>query len=183
MRQSIYTHNIQVWDGVSDARIGFSASLLGLGAPGQGMARITENLNLQRGLLRHLDSLPEIRILDKVKVQSIDNGDGLSTWPLVHLDNGQVLRSRLLVKSHVTALHLPTPNEKLYRWVRMVSTHQCDLLPKSLHSDGRTTPKASLPLCSILHEVPSSAQTPQRISAFFQRVPSHSSQLRPQPLP
>ncbi|KAJ7281633.1 ubiquinone biosynthesis hydrox [Mycena rebaudengoi] len=89
--------DMQVWDGVSDARIGFSASLLGLGAPGQGMARITENLNLQRGLLRHLDSLPEIRILDKVKVQSIDNGDGLSTWPLVHLDNGQVLRSRLLV--------------------------------------------------------------------------------------
>ncbi|KAF7317987.1 Ubiquinone biosynthesis monooxygenase COQ6, mitochondrial [Mycena kentingensis (nom. inval.)] len=88
--------NMQVWDGVSDARIQFPASLLGLGAPGQGMARMTENLNLQRGLLRHLGTVPEVHLLDKTKVQSIARGENAG-WPLVQLDNGRVLRSRLLV--------------------------------------------------------------------------------------
>ncbi|KAJ7449633.1 ubiquinone biosynthesis hydrox [Mycena latifolia] len=88
--------DMQVWDGVSDARIEFPSSLLALGTPGQGMARITENLNLQRGLLRHLNSIPEVSILDKTKVQSIDHAEG-SGWPLVYLDNGRILRSRLLV--------------------------------------------------------------------------------------
>ncbi|KAJ7760477.1 ubiquinone biosynthesis hydrox [Mycena metata] len=89
--------DMQVWDGVSDARIDFSASLLGLGTPGQGMARMTENLNLQRGLLRHLRSIPQVHILDKTKVQTIDHAEAFGGWPLVHLDNGRVLRSRLLV--------------------------------------------------------------------------------------
>ncbi|KAJ7066691.1 ubiquinone biosynthesis hydrox [Mycena amicta] len=88
--------DMQVWDGISDARIEFPASLLGLGLPGQGMARMTENLNLQRGLLRHLDAIPEIHVFDKTKVQSIGHGEPAG-WPLVHLDNGRVLRSRLLV--------------------------------------------------------------------------------------
>ncbi|KAJ7504471.1 ubiquinone biosynthesis hydrox [Mycena galericulata] len=88
--------DMQVWDGVSDARIEFPASLLGLSKPAQGMARITENLNLQRGLLRHLGKIPEVQILDKSKVQSIEHLEE-SSWPLVHLDNGRVLRSRLLV--------------------------------------------------------------------------------------
>ncbi|KAF7370679.1 Ubiquinone biosynthesis monooxygenase COQ6, mitochondrial [Mycena sanguinolenta] len=78
--------DMQVWDGVSDARIDFSASLLGLGSPGQGMARMTENLNLQR-----------VQILDKLKVQTIERPEGSGDWPLVHLDNGGILRSRLLV--------------------------------------------------------------------------------------
>ncbi|KAJ7733227.1 ubiquinone biosynthesis hydrox [Mycena maculata] len=86
--------DMQVWDGISDARIEFSASLLG--TPGHGMARMTENLNLQRGLLRHLANIPQVQILDKSRVQSIDLAEG-SSWPLVRLDNGRVLRSRLLV--------------------------------------------------------------------------------------
>ncbi|KAJ7115878.1 ubiquinone biosynthesis hydrox [Mycena epipterygia] len=89
--------DMQVWDGISDARIDFSASLLGLGTPGQGMARMTENLNLQRGLLRNLHGIPEVSILDKTKVQTIDQAECPGGWPLVHLDNGRVLRSRLLV--------------------------------------------------------------------------------------
>ncbi|KAJ6581412.1 hypothetical protein B0H19DRAFT_1115082 [Mycena capillaripes] len=89
--------DMQVWDGVSDARIEFSASLLGLGSPEQGMARMTENLNLQRGLLRHLSSIPEVQILDKAKVQAIEHPERSGDWPLVRLDNGRVLRSRLLV--------------------------------------------------------------------------------------
>jgi len=62
------------------------------------MARLTENLNLQRGLLRHLDSMPEIQIHQCTKVTSIET-DALNRgeWPLIHLDNKKVLRARLLV--------------------------------------------------------------------------------------
>ncbi|KAJ7224348.1 ubiquinone biosynthesis hydrox [Mycena pura] len=88
--------DMQVWDGVSDARIEFPMSLLGLHSPGQGMARMTENLNLQRGLLRHLSDVPQVQILDKTKVQLIGHAEA-GGWPLVHLDSGRVLRSRLLV--------------------------------------------------------------------------------------
>ncbi|KAJ7623287.1 ubiquinone biosynthesis hydrox [Roridomyces roridus] len=85
--------DMQVWDGVSDSRIEFSSSLLATELP---MARMTENLNLQRGLLRHLANVPQVQILDSSRVQSIDHPEG-SNWPLVHLDSGRVLRSRLLV--------------------------------------------------------------------------------------
>ena len=63
------------------------------------MARLTENLNLQRALLRHLASLPEVQLLDKVKVQSIqqEEREGGGGWPLVHLSDGRILRTRLLV--------------------------------------------------------------------------------------
>ena len=94
---------LQVWDGLSDARITFSmqddmaSRLPGMDSQTQ-MARLTENLNLQRALLRHLGSTSSIELIDKVKVQSIERetreGGG---WPLVHLSDGRVLRPRLLV--------------------------------------------------------------------------------------
>lgn len=63
---------------------------------------MTENLNLQRGLLRHLSQFPEIELADKVKVQSItqDDQEG-ANWPLVNLTDGRVLRTRLLVSSEI----------------------------------------------------------------------------------
>lgn len=87
----------QVWDGISDARITFSASELGLSALDQGMARLTETLNLQRGLLRHLQSIPAVQLIDKSKVQSITLDETPGSWPLVHLDSGRELKARLLV--------------------------------------------------------------------------------------
>ncbi|KAI0731047.1 ubiquinone biosynthesis hydrox [Earliella scabrosa] len=94
---------MQVWDGLSDARITFSiqddmtSRLPGMDSQTQ-MARLTENLNLQRALLRHLGSTSSIELIEKVKVQSIERetreGGG---WPLVHLSDGRVLRARLLV--------------------------------------------------------------------------------------
>ncbi|EAU90565.2 COQ6 monooxygenase [Coprinopsis cinerea okayama7 len=88
-----------VWDGVSDARITFSASDIGLDNPVDGMSRLTENFNLQRGLLRHLSTLSSrVQLLERTKVQSIQRtSTENSSWPLVHLDNGKILRSRLLV--------------------------------------------------------------------------------------
>lgn len=92
-----------MWDGISDARIMFTAAELGLDSRVNKskipqMARLTENLNLQRALLRHLDLSPEVQLFDKVKVSSIQQeereGGG---WPLVHLSDGRILRTRLLV--------------------------------------------------------------------------------------
>jgi ubiquinone biosynthesis monooxygenase Coq6 len=62
------------------------------------MARLTENFNLQRGLLRRLKDIPEVRLLQRTKVKSIvqDAGEH-GQWPLVYLDDARVLRARLLV--------------------------------------------------------------------------------------
>lgn len=91
-------HSFKVWDGISDARVAFSASELLSSQPISELSRLTENLNLQRALLHRIACLPSIEIMDKVKVQSIvqDNQDG-SDWPLVHLSDGRVIRTRLLV--------------------------------------------------------------------------------------
>lgn len=91
---------MQVWDGTSDARIDFSAAALGLGR-GEGssqMACLTETLNLQRALLRHLSGQSNITLLDSTKVENIFSDDiPGGGWPMVQLSNGNVLRARLLV--------------------------------------------------------------------------------------
>jgi ubiquinone biosynthesis monooxygenase Coq6 len=92
-----------VWDGISDARITFAASELGLEPleprEMRQMARLTENLNLQRALLSHLATVPEVQLLEKVKVNSIqrEEREGGGGWPLVYLSDGRTLRTRLLV--------------------------------------------------------------------------------------
>ena len=83
-----------MWDGISDARITFSASEL---SSSSSMAFLTENLNLQRALLRRLESVQEIKLLDNVKVSSIQRDKERGGWPLVHLSDGKVMRTRLLV--------------------------------------------------------------------------------------
>lgn len=92
---------MQVWDGVSDSRIEFNAEQRYL--PEGEMARLTENLNLQRALLRQIDhysSSRNLSLLDSIKVSSImPDSAGLSGngWPLLQLSNGQTIRARLLV--------------------------------------------------------------------------------------
>lgn len=90
---------------MSDARIAFSSSELPPGAP-QELSRLTENLNLQRGLLRHLSGNPVVEFADKVKVESITREERQeNSWPLVHLSDGRVIRARLLV-SHPASYSL-----------------------------------------------------------------------------
>lgn len=63
------------------------------------MSRLIENFNLQRGLLRHLGSIPEVQILQRTKVVSIDrDSEARGGWPLIRLDNSQSIRARLLVR-------------------------------------------------------------------------------------
>ncbi|KAF9480481.1 ubiquinone biosynthesis hydrox [Pholiota conissans] len=89
---------IQVWDGLSDARIEFAAAELGSQVEQSGMSRLTENFNLQRGLLQHLDTIPEVKLLQQTKVVSITNdSEDRGGWPVLHLDNNKTIRTRLLV--------------------------------------------------------------------------------------
>ena len=92
----------QVWDGISNARIDFNAAALGISRRGGSnqMARLTETLNLQRGLLRRLREQPNVTLLDNTKVMNIFEDDiPGGGWPMVQLSNGVALRARLLVGS------------------------------------------------------------------------------------
>lgn len=91
-------HEMQVWDGVSGARIEFNWDA---GAD-QTIAYMVENLNITSGLLRRLDELGGAAIFDNTRVEDISFGEetdeaNLSEWPVVQLANGQRLWARLLV--------------------------------------------------------------------------------------
>ena len=100
---------MQVWDGISDARIHFHSPLtqtdtpqpFSLNPPVDAMATLVENLNLQRGALRQLNNHPNVvELVDGSRVASIEKGEG--GWPVVNLENpaGEAtrsLRARLLV--------------------------------------------------------------------------------------
>lgn len=69
------------------------------------MARLTENLNLQRAFLRHLEKSQGIHLLQKVKVESIRPDVDGNGWPLVHLSDGTTIRARLLVSLHPISIY------------------------------------------------------------------------------
>jgi ubiquinone biosynthesis monooxygenase Coq6 len=101
--------SMQVWDGISGARIQFHSPLtqfdtpqpFTLNPPVDAMATLVENLNLQRGALRQLGTHPgAVELVDGSRVASIEEGEG--GWPVVNLENpaGEAtrsLRARLLV--------------------------------------------------------------------------------------
>jgi ubiquinone biosynthesis monooxygenase Coq6 len=90
---------MQVWDGVSGARIEFDWPV---DKQSQTIAYMTENLNLTYGLLKRIDELGGVEVLDGEKVEDIVLVEGteelnLSGWPLLGLSGGQKLAARLLV--------------------------------------------------------------------------------------
>lgn len=92
---------MQVWDGVTGARIGFEWAL-GAVKKETTIAYMTENLNLTSGLLRRLDELGGVDVYDGVKVEEITFGEeteelDLREWPVVRLAGGKLLTARLLV--------------------------------------------------------------------------------------
>ncbi|KAF8576470.1 ubiquinone biosynthesis hydrox [Ramaria rubella] len=91
---------MQVWDGISDSRISFSTSDIPIARRRDSqpeMARLTENFNLQRALLRRLETINHVSIIDKTQVDSINKEHKGAGWPIVRLANGRYLRARLLV--------------------------------------------------------------------------------------
>ncbi|KAK6062884.1 ubiquinone biosynthesis mono0xygenase COQ6 [Seiridium cupressi] len=93
-------HEMQVWDGVTDARIEFDWED---GARQENtIAYMTETLNVTAGLLKTLDAVGGADLFDSAKVENItlgeDTGDlDLSQWPIVHLAGGKQIAARLLV--------------------------------------------------------------------------------------
>lgn len=99
---------MQVWDGVSGARIEFdwgdSAGSDG-GREDRTIAYMVENLNLTSGLLGRLDELGGVAVFDGARVERISfaedaseaDGLDLGEWPVVHLAGGKQLCARLLV--------------------------------------------------------------------------------------
>ena len=93
-------HEMQVWDGVSGARIEFDWPPSS--GPNKTIAYMSENLNLTSGLMKRLDELGGVDMFDKAKVEKIELGEeteevDLRDWPIVHLSGGQTLAARLLV--------------------------------------------------------------------------------------
>lgn len=94
---------MQVWDGVTGARIEFDQPGENeLEKQGGTIAYMNENLNLTSGLLKRIEELGGIEVLDRQKVESIALGDesgdlDLSSWPVVQLSSGRKLAARLLV--------------------------------------------------------------------------------------
>jgi ubiquinone biosynthesis monooxygenase Coq6 len=91
---------MQVWDGVTGARIEFDWQAGAGGA--KTIAYMIENMNLTTGLLRRIKELGGVDIFDNSKVDRIAFGEeteelDLSEWPIVHLSGGQSLAARLLV--------------------------------------------------------------------------------------
>ncbi|KAK7726044.1 putative ubiquinone biosynthesis monooxygenase [Botryosphaeria dothidea] len=97
-------HEMQVWDGVSDARISFDWAEVPR-QPDQSttVAYMIENANLTTGLLKRLSELGGVTTFSPTRVESIqlgaDTPDGLdlSSWPVVTLSDGRSLAARLLV--------------------------------------------------------------------------------------
>ncbi|KAF8471500.1 ubiquinone biosynthesis hydrox [Gautieria morchelliformis] len=92
---------MQIWDSLTDSRITFSASDIPaamLKSSDSEIARLTENLNLQRALLRRLETQRHVSLIDKTKVDAIyqeEREEG--GWPVVRLANGRQFRVRLLI--------------------------------------------------------------------------------------
>lgn len=93
--------NMTVYDSQdSDARIHFDASSVSSDSV---LAAMCEVVNIQGSLLQKIDALNEeldpenhATVIDKAKVVDISPGQDLD-WPIVTLDNGQILQARLLV--------------------------------------------------------------------------------------
>lgn len=93
---------MQVWDGVTGARIEFDWAPGSTPTAGTTIAYMNENLNLTSGLLKRLEELGGVSVFDNARVESIAYGEeteevDLREWPVVHLSGGKQLSARLLV--------------------------------------------------------------------------------------
>ncbi|KAK2626733.1 hypothetical protein QTJ16_003908 [Diplocarpon rosae] len=90
---------MQVWDGITGARIEFDWPHE---KQGNTIAYMNENLNLASALLKRIEALGGVEMLDGQKLQGIALGQesaeaDLSSWPVVKLSGGREIAARLLV--------------------------------------------------------------------------------------
>lgn len=148
---------MQVWDGLSAARITFEApysatedSDTALFPTVEPMATLVENLNLQRALLkslRHEQARGDVEIMDGVKVLGIAEGEG--GWPVVTVSGkdgapARQLRARLLVSSpSLSVVNLQLTLSNVRRLGQMGTTLLCAATRKLRHLAGHTMPMES----------------------------------------
>jgi ubiquinone biosynthesis monooxygenase Coq6 len=90
---------MQVWDGITDASIEFNWPEQRQGST---IAYMNENLNLISALLKRLEELGGVDVLDKQQVEDIVLGEETEEadfrgWPIVQLNGGKKVAARLLV--------------------------------------------------------------------------------------
>jgi ubiquinone biosynthesis monooxygenase Coq6 len=95
-------HEMQVWDGVTDARIEFDWPGGAAGPAGTTIAYMVENANITASLMKRLEQLGGLSVFDNARVENIGFGEeteelDLSQWPVVNLAGGKQLHARLLV--------------------------------------------------------------------------------------
>lgn len=100
-------YEMQVWDGVTGARINFdwakrAVDIIQPPDPSGTIAYMIENNNLTQALFQRLTSFEDVEIVSPARVDSIALGEDLrgfdmQSWPILTLDNGQKLAARLLV--------------------------------------------------------------------------------------
>ncbi|KAG9236013.1 putative ubiquinone biosynthesis monooxygenase coq6 [Amylocarpus encephaloides] len=92
---------MRVWDGVSGTSIDFAVPEQEMGVGGV-VAYMNENLNLTQGLLRRVEELGGVEVIEGETVENIrlgsdtTNGD-FSSWPVLRTNSGRELAARLLV--------------------------------------------------------------------------------------
>ncbi|KND03138.1 ubiquinone biosynthesis mono0xygenase COQ6 [Spizellomyces punctatus DAOM BR117] len=87
---------MQVWDAIGKGKIAFDAATIGANS----IAYIVENNHLQAALVERLQEAGNsVSVFNRAKVQSIvtDEGKSATGWPIVQLEDGRTIQSRLLV--------------------------------------------------------------------------------------
>ncbi|TQS39219.1 hypothetical protein Golomagni_00256 [Golovinomyces magnicellulatus] len=92
-------HEMQVWDGISGARIEFNWQAH---EKGKTIAYMTENQNLSSALMKRIEELGGVKIFDSQRLVDICYGEetehlDLREWPVLQLSSGSRLAARLLV--------------------------------------------------------------------------------------
>ncbi|RFU36112.1 hypothetical protein B7463_g286, partial [Scytalidium lignicola] len=92
---------MQAWDGLTGSRIEFSWPATTANG-GKTIAYMSENLNVTSALMKRIDELGGVEVLDKTKVENIVLGEetedaDLRSWPVVRVSDGRQLTARLLV--------------------------------------------------------------------------------------
>ena len=134
------------------------------------MARLTETLNIQRGLLRRLREQSNVTLLDNTKVVDIFEDDiPGGGWPIVQLSDGVALRARLLVRSAMSRVS-NIADTWYCRSALTGLSPQFVLTPRSTHMVGTTPPVPSSPPSCTLPGLSYPTHVPT--NAFSQQGPS-----------
>lgn len=146
-RVQAYRH-MTAWDGVSGSKVQFNTNQL---VGGQDIAYMTENFNLQNGLLKQLANKPNLTIIDKTKVEGVERSPETFQKPVVRLSNGSSISTDLLIgadganspvrafsgieargwdyNTHGLVATVRLANEQQSAWQRFLPTGPIALLP------------------------------------------------------